>query len=161
MNHSELVERGAKWLQNSCPMRSQIVLTEFVCQGSDEIPDVIGFSRTHTNVIECKVSLEDFRADLLKSHRHGSGMGDWKMYLCPAGLISPEQVPPDWGLLYCYPKIIKIIIHPLKYHSPCGCPRNSEYHILYAIARRAQMDGVWEKIMRTYKERKAELQCNP
>ncbi len=154
MTHDELIERGAKWLQNSCPMRSRIVLKEFVCQGSEEIPDVIGFSRTHTNVIECKVSLEDFRADLKKSHRNGIGMGDWKMYLCPAGLIPPEQVPPNWGLLYCYPKIIKIIVQPLKYQSYGDSPRNNEYHILYAIARRAQMDGVWEQIMRTDKERK-------
>ena len=154
MTHAELVERGAKWLKNSCPMRSQIVLTEFVTLSGGEIPDVIGFSRTHTNVIECKVSLEDFRADLKKPHRNGGGMGDWRMYLCPAGLISPEQVPPDWGLLYCYPKIIRIMIHPLKYKSHGDSPRNAEYNILYAIARRAQMDGVLDKLLRTVKERK-------
>jgi hypothetical protein len=157
MTHDELVERGAKWLQNSCPMRSQIVLTEFATQGSNEIPDVIGFSPRHTNVIECKVSLADFRADLKKPHHNGGGMGDWKMYLCPAGLIPTEEVPPNWGLLYCYPKMIKIIVQPLRYQSHGDSPRNAEYHILYAIARRAQMDGVWEKIMRTDKERKAGL----
>jgi len=29
-------------------------------------------------------------------------MGDERYYLCPPGMIKPEEVPVNWGLLYTY-----------------------------------------------------------
>jgi len=30
----------------------------------------------------------------------GAGLGVYRFYLCPVGLIQPEELPPKWGLLY-------------------------------------------------------------
>ena len=74
-----------------------------------EIPDAIGWSnsyRVHGSiVVECKVSVEDFLRDKRKPHvNRGNGkMGDFRYFLCPAGVLSPEMVEkhfPDHGLLY-------------------------------------------------------------
>jgi hypothetical protein len=97
MTHAELVERGAKWLRNNDHYRykSQIILTEFKSYAL-EIPDIIGLGHAHTNVIECKVSISDFKADLKKLHRENTdSLGNWRMYLCPVGVIPLELVPAD------------------------------------------------------------------
>ena len=153
MTHDDLVRRGADWLRKNhhYRYRSQIVLTEFVTY-ADETPDVFGMSESHTNLIECKVSLADFKADMKKRCRGKvAHLGNWRMYLCPAGLIPIELVPADWGLLYCHDKKITIEKHPLDHNEPDV--RAAEYHILYSIARRALIDGLLESLLRTAKQR--------
>jgi hypothetical protein len=152
-SHSELVERGAKWLQNNghYRYRCQIILTELSTYGL-EIPDVIGFSHHHTNLIECKTSLSDFKADFKKLHRKNTaGMGNWRMYLCPAGLIPSDMIHDGWGLLYCHEKKITIEKHPADHNEPEV--RANEYYLLYSIALRAKIDGLLPTILRTKKER--------
>lgn len=82
-----------------------------------ENPDVIGWNRyswgskkSHpfpgSIVFECKVSHADFLADMEKAARQDnfSGMGDLRYYVCPPGIIKPEEVPGRWGLIYATPK---------------------------------------------------------
>jgi len=147
MKHIELVERGAKWLcnQKGKVYSSPIILTEF-CSYAKEIPDIIGMSHWQTTVIECKVSLSDFRADLKKEHRnHKDSLGNWRFYLCPTGLIPLSIIPDDWGLLYCGEKQIKVIKQPVEHNEPEI--RQEEYQILYSIARRASLRGFMPSIL--------------
>lgn len=70
--------------------------------GTGEEPDAIGFFGGHwTQVVECKASRADFMADRKKFHRrHGaSGMGYYRWFLTPKGLVRPEELPEKWGLL--------------------------------------------------------------
>jgi hypothetical protein len=69
------------------------------------MPDAIGFravtAETETVLVEEKVSRGDFLADARKPHREvGNGVGLFRYYMCPAGLISPDEVPERWGLLW-------------------------------------------------------------
>ena len=99
MTHQELVERAVAWLKNSrhCPLviaRRRAVTLEH--------PDAIGFWITKPSVlIECKASRSDFRADRKKFFREfpAKGMGYFRYFLTPAGLVAKEEVPANWGLL--------------------------------------------------------------
>lgn len=53
-------------------------------------------------VVESKVSRSDFLADRNKPHRNGTvaGMGDFRYYICPEGLIEISDLPHGWGLLW-------------------------------------------------------------
>lgn len=147
MTHKELVQRGARWLQNQphYNYRSPIILPEF-SSFAIEIPDIIGMSHFNTTIIECKISLTDFKADLKKNHRcNAKSLGNWRFYLCPVNLIPVDIVPEDWGLLYCHNKNISIVKHPLAHRE--ADVRAEEYHLLYSIARRAKTKGVMPIIL--------------
>lgn len=144
LTHAELVQRGANWFRNN--QRYPIVLTEYACDTS-EIPDVIGFSTRNTGLIECKISLTDFRSDKKKKHRiDRHSMGNFRYYLCPNKLIPLIEVPDDWGLLYCHPHKITIV-RKAPYHDDTSV-RQYEYPILYSIARRAQLRGYMPEIIK-------------
>jgi len=106
MNHTELVTRAGKWLRNT--KRLPCVLCE-VGTASYECPDVIGFTTSGFSVlVECKVSLEDFKRDAKKPFRHDSalGMGYERWYAFPVSLfnVSPwlashEAIPRRWGVV--------------------------------------------------------------
>lgn len=98
--HSELVGRGLRWLQNT--VGCQVVVSEL---GSGyEIPDVIGWRDYFSVLLEAKVSVSDFKADLKKSFRHEGGpqgMGRQRYYIVPWEIKDKilEVMPPKWGLL--------------------------------------------------------------
>jgi hypothetical protein len=98
MTHSKLVEIAAKYLQK----KHLIVITEMK-SWAIEIPDAIGFriiKRVETTLIECKATRQDFFNDRKKPHRkNDNGMGTYKYYLVPKGLITVSDVPDLWGLL--------------------------------------------------------------
>ncbi len=51
-------------------------------------------------VVECKVSLSDFHANKFKDH--GNRLGNWRFFLTPRGMVTPEKVEalyPGHGLL--------------------------------------------------------------
>lgn len=52
-----------------------------------------------TVLVECKVSRADFLADKAKPHRHAGGVGNWRYFLAPEGLIAPDELPAKWGLV--------------------------------------------------------------
>ncbi|MGE4843313.1 hypothetical protein EDF88_4469 [Buttiauxella sp. BIGb0552] len=69
---------------------------------SGELPDALGFRNGVSCLIEVKCSRADFLADRKKNFRiHPEmGMGDWRFYLCEPDIITPDDLPPGWGLLY-------------------------------------------------------------
>lgn len=65
-----------------------------------EIPDVIGFHRGLSTLVECKTSRSDFAADAKKPFRRHpeTGMGYHRWYFAPRGLLDPAELPEKWGL---------------------------------------------------------------
>lgn len=94
--HKQLVEIGYKWVlkNGSCGFALKELKSI-----DDEIPDVLGFGSHESVLIECKTSRGDFFADMKKPHR-AKGMGNWRFYLCPKGLIKASELPAKWGLIY-------------------------------------------------------------
>ena len=102
--HDELCEAGKKWLIKSIGAR--LAISELVCNTTyGEIPDVIGWKSGYSILIEAKTSRSDFQADKKKIFRQYPeyGMGTYRLFLCPDGLIKPEELPDSWGLLYYHP----------------------------------------------------------
>lgn len=95
LTHKKLCECGREWL---LAKRCNPVFVEKGC-GTDEIPDVIGWDTENCWVIECKMSLADYRADKNKPHRFGEGLGNRRYYLVPSDL--KDKIPNDtgWGLI--------------------------------------------------------------
>jgi len=106
MTHSEIIKIVAKWLkrhkQNIVIYNYPLVLSEFVAlTHTGETPDVIGWNYFSSIVIEVKTSRQDFLRDKKKRFRVlGMGMGDFKYYCCPDGIIKVDDLPNGWGLLY-------------------------------------------------------------
>lgn len=98
MTHRELVESAYKWLVKNGSVG--VVFKELKSCAS-EIPDVIGFDSWQSVLIECKASRSDFFADKKKGFRSKyKGMGNWRFYCCPTGMIQVNELPPRWGLIY-------------------------------------------------------------
>lgn len=152
MTHSECVEYAAIYLSKRC----KVVFPEFFTH-NEEIPDVFGFSTgiirngrwdggVYSRLIEVKISRSDFLADKNKSFRRRpeKGMGDFRHYCCPKGLISKEEVPSGWGLLYVNPNGQ---VRQVKESAMHGRDINSELYLLYYYARRANFAGVHKAIL--------------
>jgi hypothetical protein len=93
--HSELVSLAERWLRERCP----VVLVE-ATGNCNEVPDALGFMPTSI-LIECKAAPGDFRQDQRKRSRRlpTTGMGAYRYYLAPEGVVSAAAVPHTWGLL--------------------------------------------------------------
>ncbi len=158
-NHERLVKIGERWLRGSvgCP----VVAAELVSMSS-QTADVIGFRSMRSYLIECKVSRSDFRRDKKKSHQRNpeSSMGNYRWYLTPPGLLSPNDLPAGWGLLEPSGRGVKVIVGTLRpsvgdwdaetctmiVKHPCVSKAHyfkdvafgSERAVLFSIARRLQ-----------------------
>lgn len=100
MTHKQLIQRISIWAKNT--KKLPLVVSE-LCTSNYEHPDVIAFNRKGVSIlVECKVSRSDFLADKKKIFRKNPdmGMGNFRYYACPLGVIRPEEVPEHWGLLY-------------------------------------------------------------
>lgn len=115
VTHDLLVQRARHWLENTAG--AKVVLTEFAGgsvggarRSRREIPDALGWLRSGVSLlVECKASREDFLADDVKpsrltgkangSPRKTEGLGAYRFYLAPAGLLCPDEIPEGWGLL--------------------------------------------------------------
>ena len=101
MNHRELVAYSKNWLIRKT--RCAFAFTEIKCINA-EIADVIGFaSGDYSILIECKVSRSDFLKDCKKSFRNPNsvtGVGKYRFFSCPNGLIKSSELPANWGLIY-------------------------------------------------------------
>ena len=103
--HQELVDIGYKHAIKT--LKFPIGAKEIKCIGSREQPDVIAFRSGCSIMIECKTSLADFRADFKKPERLGllSGIGNYRLYLAPKGILPLELIPASWGLLEVNEKV--------------------------------------------------------
>lgn len=108
MSHKGLCDLAAKWLKRHASQNGHgcaVSVTEAPSGWSGEIPDAIGFRiaghHDGSIVVEVKVSRSDFLADKNKPHRvSDAGLGNWRYYMCPEGLIQPVDLPSGWGLLW-------------------------------------------------------------
>ena len=111
--HDHLVSRAARWLAGSCGCST--TLTELrAFTGSGECPDAIGWRSEYSILVECKTSRSDFLADRKKPFRKNPelGVGSYRFYLCPPGVIETEDLPDGWGLLYVEKNRIRKIAGP-------------------------------------------------
>ena len=110
MTHSELVVKAEKWLkQQGCSVILSDQLHAKPING--ESPDAIGWRDGLSINVECKTTRADFLSDKNKLFRidAAKGMGDWRFYLCPAGIINKEDLPTGWGLLWATPRTVQKI----------------------------------------------------
>lgn len=153
MTHEDLVVRAEDWLKR---MGCGITFREYATNThSGEIPDAIGW-RDHGDisiVVECKVSRSDFLADRGKPFRQQpeTGMGNWRFYLCPKGLIQPDEVPAGWGLLWVSGKTIRSCKRMPQNSAdwanpPFKAARLDETRVLVSALRRLHIRGVFERV---------------
>lgn len=123
--HREGCHIAAKYLHNN--MGCGAVFVEPNPYENKESPDALGFRPGATILMEVKVSRGDFLSDKKKPHRMdpATGMGDWRFYVCPEGVIMPEDLPPKWGLFYFTPrKSLKAIVVPAEQFSSLSSPHH-------------------------------------
>ncbi|RZD16590.1 MAG: hypothetical protein EVJ46_06170 [Candidatus Acididesulfobacter guangdongensis] len=116
MSHSECIDKVAKWLQKQHESislyRCKVILKEpHGYNISREYPDVLGTGMKNDINIECKVSRQDFLKDGKKQHNHP--FGNFKFYACPEGLILPDEIPEEFGLIYIGKESCRMIKKPL------------------------------------------------
>ncbi|MCG9576084.1 hypothetical protein L1D14_07505 [Vibrio tubiashii] len=98
--HEKQNTHAVRWLKKQ---GFKVIATNIRAAGSREIIDTIGYRSSCSILVESKVSRSDFLADSKKPERVGEaeGLGTYRFYICPIGLIKPEEVlPKGWGLLY-------------------------------------------------------------
>lgn len=119
-SHRDLCEIGARFLKRPASQNGHgchFVIVEASCYG--ENPDVFGVRHGYeyqakedgtfsgafdvgSILIEVKTSRSDFLVDAKKKPRQypETGVGKWRYYLCPTGLIREDELPAQWGLIY-------------------------------------------------------------
>ena len=162
--HYQLCTEGAKWLRRRkhdwkkceakpCHVKGEdgmfkfcphcktynIVAVELNVTGAEN-PDVWGYDGYSTVVIEVKVSHSDFKADQKKMWRNvvpEQQAGNKRWYLCPEGIIKPDELPEGWGLLYWDGKRIYPVVPPVPRMQGC----HADMRILYSLMFREGMTG--------------------
>lgn len=85
--------------------------------GAAEVCDALGFTGliaatpAASIVLEAKVSRADFLADRNKSFRQApeTGIGEFRYFIAPKGLIKPNELPDKWGLVEYDGRALSII----------------------------------------------------
>lgn len=117
-----------------------------------ECPDAFGWGGSSTQLIEVKVSRSDFLSDKNKLWRKHPqmGLGRYRSYLCPEGVIKQSDLPENWGLLYISEsnKITQIVSPEFQ---TCDCVE--EMNLITSILRR---EGIRPKIY-SYKNYKIKV----
>ena len=158
--HYELCVEGGKWLHRQkwnyerCKKKPCFVLGRCgeycrrykyvaveLCTWNSENTDVWGLGNFNDSaVIEVKVSHSDFKADQKKWARSEEAemlnmqAGRYRWYLCPEGVIKPEELPDKWGLLYWDGKKIRPIVPP----KPFSDTSKADMDILTSILAREE-----------------------
>jgi hypothetical protein len=127
--HNRLCHMAAKWLRSK---KNCVFSVAEVVATSSEIPDAIGFKAWDTIIVEVKVSRADFLKDKAKRVRlnPSQGMGRLRYYLCPVGMIHPDEVPEKWGLLYTDEKRISEVKQAYFQDSAKDCELNMAVSVI-------------------------------
>lgn len=113
MTHQDLCRLAVKWLKNKG--KCHVAVSEI--STGVEIPDAIGYTKNKLKtsrslsmsdtmhictMVEAKISRSDYLQDAKKPYRvkPETGVGTLRYYICPQGLILPEEIPECWGLLW-------------------------------------------------------------
>lgn len=105
--HTQLIELSAKWLA----VKHAVVITD-MSHGLGETADAIGWTCGFSTLVECKASRADFLGDKHKPWRRdpSRGMGNFRYYATPAGMVAPTELPENWGLLEMHRGKLKVIV---------------------------------------------------
>lgn len=98
MKHDDIADWGAKRLRT---MGYRFSCSNMTSATHGEQPDVLGIASCGESILlEVKTSRSDFLADKKKPWRANPqrGIGDFRAYLTPKGLLCPEEVPYGWML---------------------------------------------------------------
>jgi hypothetical protein len=137
--HSALVEKAVEWLRTR--YHCGIILSEQYC-ATGEVPDAIGWKGfCRSVVVECKISRADFLADANKPFRlkPEEGLGSERIYLAPAGIISPDELPKFWGLVECTRKETRLVVKPKRIDQRTMAGMMKEMNLLLASLRRVEV----------------------
>ncbi len=143
--HNDLCRRACKYLENN---GFAVAFDDRFEAAVDtgERPDALGFRNGVSCLIEVKVSRQDFLADKKKRFRKDPelGMGDWRFYLTPPNIVTVEDLPEGWGLLYASTKQIK------KVH---GWPPNTQWYLAKPMIanKQAECDYLYSALRRVKK----------
>jgi hypothetical protein len=149
MTHDDLVKRAVKWLKGQYAGKLPdgtmwrksgcgVAVPELVSFATEQ-PDAIGwYGGNGSFLVECKVSRSDFLADRKKVHRNIGCAGLYRFYLCPPEMISPDELPDKWGLLWAYDRKIKILAAPSENANRC---LHAEVCMMYSLLRRVEVRG--------------------
>lgn len=142
MSHYDLCRRAEKWLVNS--RKCAFALRELNTSAMER-PDAIGWREGQSHLIEVKVSRSDFIADAKKIYRRNPkrGMGMYRYMMCPKDIIKPDELPEGWGLLYCLPNSVKIIVNPV---AQLEWNEHNEMEMMCSALRRVRENGDLQKI---------------
>lgn len=117
MTHADLCALAVKWLrrpESKDGPGCNVAVSECSAADNGEIPDAIGFrsvgTEQHSVLVEVKVSRADFLADARKPHRltPALGLGRFRYFLAPQGLISVDELPASWGLIEVVGRTLKV-----------------------------------------------------
>lgn len=154
MTHKQLVDVAYRWLIST--VGCGFALKELVTSGW-ETPDAIGFRSGMSILVEVKTSRSDFFADRKKPFRLNPtlGMGQFRFFCCPTGLIQVSELPERWGLVYVDEKGKPSCVHNpyiVQGRQPCfwvngfESYKKAEVDMLYSALRRVQSLGLLEHI---------------
>lgn len=144
--HKRICGLGVVWARRE---GFGVVASEIRAAGCGEEADVVAFRSTCSLVMEAKVSRRDFLADAGKPHRTRPALGNYRFYVCPEGIIQPDELPVGWGLLYMAGRTLRSVIRPPgnlwpgadysaaawdRFKHPVD--QQAERAVLYSIARR-------------------------
>lgn len=136
--HSELVNIAVRWLRGHAH-RCKTVFAEI--DVVREVPDAIGWKKGLSTLVECKTSRSDFAADAKKRHRRSfEGMGYFRWFLAPPGIIPIEELPPGWGLAEITPSGV---VRRVKPTPNAQCNVRAEAIVLTAALRRHEIGVIW------------------
>lgn len=109
LTHKSLCALAVDWLKRPGSRNGpgcQVAISETQNHVSKEIPDAIGWramahSGPGSTIVEVKISRADFLADRNKPHRFNPeiGMGAYRYYMAPEGMIAQDELPDRWGLI--------------------------------------------------------------
>lgn len=149
LNHRKLCIIASKYIRSQKGLIQPYSVCELERVG--ESPDAFGWGRGSTILIEAKYSRADFLSDKKKHFRiyREQGVGDFRYYICPTGLIKEHELPVFWGLLYVDEKGK---ITPIKNAKKQESSKAEELKIICSIITR---EGIKPQLF-SYKNYKSE-----
>lgn len=107
--HETLCRKAKSWLKKN---GFGVVGVNVWATGSRERADCVGFRANCSVLIEAKVSRADYSSDLKKPERQSGGVGTYRFYVTPPGLIAINELPAGWGLLELQGKSLVMVHGP-------------------------------------------------
>lgn len=138
MTHNELNDIAKRWLlrpESGKGPGCKVAFVEVGAVGDTERADAWGYRwgwDACSVLVESKVSRSDFLRDKHKPHRQAGGMGDYRYFICPEGVIGINDLPDRWGLLWVNKRgHVKVMAGHLCPRFAHGCGAGRELALLW------------------------------